>query len=264
MINIAIGITEPEPDRSFMLLVQGFLQAGRETIGEMSSTKKDIEISFLTDNNIKGFVRKLKARSNSKEPILPGEYQDSFEPNYRKQGDNPLQFIEEARYNGLIILDLSKIYKSIGLIKSLCKLLENCGYAILLLNPKHEKFNHIILKYDGSGASIFSIQAFSKLFPSEAKKANSATLISPLAFTRSQVAIEKQTIKRASEYYGALGFIKLPLNTFSDLFNYSLKNKADLLILTKPDLMEMLNVITKKEYSNLFKRNNLSVFVGIK
>src|SRR5680860_271369 len=143
MINIAIGITEPEPDRSFMQLVQQIIQAGRQSIGGLSCIKEDVEITFLTENNIKGFVRNLKARSNLKEPILPGEYYNSFGSNC-KQEDKSLQFFEEAQYNGFIVLDLSKIHKSIGLVKSLCKLLESSGYAILLLNPQHEKFNHII------------------------------------------------------------------------------------------------------------------------
>jgi hypothetical protein len=262
MFNIAIGFTEPEPDRGFIQLVLQIIQAGRQTVGELSCTKKDVEISFLTENNIKDFVRDLKSRSSVKEPVLTVGNCNSFGSDCSKQVAERIHLYEKARFNGFIVLDVSKINKNMGLVKSLSKLLESSGYAILLLNPRCEEFNHLILKYDGTGTSIFSIQAFSRLFPSEAKNAESVTLISPLAFKKSQVAIEKQFVKRTSIYYGALGFIKLPLNTVTDFFGYSLKNKADLLILSKPDLMELLDVVVKKGYNNLFKRNNISVFVG--
>jgi len=264
MITKTIGITEAEPDTGFMLLAQKILQAAQQNLGEMSCIGKDVKSAFLTGNNIKDFVENLNDRSNSNCPILTGENYDSFKKEFEKQKNSPIQFFGEDRFNGLIVLDLSKIHKNIVLVNSLCELLENKGYGILFLNPKQKSFMHIILKYDGTEASIFSIQAFSTLFPSVAKNADSATLISPLAFSRSQVAIEKQMIKRTTGCYGALGFIKLPLNTFTDFFGYSLKNKADLLILSKPDLVEMLQVITKKDFCSIFKREKISVFVGIK
>ena len=262
MFYIAIGFTEPEPDRGFIQLVHQIIENGRQTNNGVSCTKKHVEIAFLTENNINDFVRDLKARSFVKEPVATFESCNSCGSNCSKQADKLVHLYEDAEYNGFIVLDISKINKRIGLVKSLSQLLENSGYAVLLFNPKCTEFNHLILKYDGTGTSIFSIQAFSRLFPSEAKKAESATLISPLAFKKSQVALEKQFVKRTSIYYGALGFIKLPLNTVTDFFSYSSKNKADLLILSKPDLMEMLNVVTKKGFDNLLKRNNISVFVG--
>ena len=262
MFNIAIGFTGPEPDRGFIQLVHRIIQAGQQTMGELSCTKEDVEIAFLTENNIEDFVRKSKPGLLANGSAQAGRILNSS-GSYDQRIDKYVDFYEEEPgHVSLVVFDISKISKNIGPKKLLSRLLESSGFAILLLNPKCTEFNHLILKYDGTGTSIFSIQAFSELFPSEARNAESATLISPLAFKKSQVAIEKQFVKRTCLYYGALGFIKLPLNTVTNFFSYSSKNKADLLILSKPDLMEMLNVVTRKGFKNFFKRNNLSVFVG--
>ena len=262
MFHITIGSTEPEPDRGFIQHVQRVIQTGRETFRKLSSTNEGGAITHLTENNIKEFARNLKIRRLVKEPIPTAKSCYFCKSDCCKQAGNFVHQKEKTGNTGFIVSDIRKLNKNIKLVRLLSVQLEHSGCAILLLNPKCKEFKHLVLQYDGTEKSIFSIQAFSKLFPSEAKNAESATLISPLSFKKSQVAAEKQFIKNTAEHYGALGFIKLPLNTVADFLGYSSKNKADLLILSQPDLMELLDIVTQKSVNKFLKRNNISVFVG--
>lgn len=161
----------------------------------------------------------------------------------------------------LFIVDIGKIYKYARSIESLLKQITKKS-ALLLLNPKADGFPHIILKYDGTPVSSASILAFPQLFPAAVETAEKITLISPVTFKKSQIAIEKQFVKTATQYYRDLGFIKLPLNTVNDFFLYAEQNRINLLILSKHDLSDTIKLIGTKEFSEKLKKMELSVFIA--
>ncbi len=118
------------------------------------------------------------------------------------------------------------------------------------------------MKYDGTLVSSFSILRYPQLFPLQAMKAVSSTLISPKNFKKSKVAVEKHFVKKISSIYGALGFIKLPFYTLSDFLDYAIKNKAGVLILSAADLKPLTQLMLSDDSHTLNGRHGLSVFIA--
>lgn len=162
----------------------------------------------------------------------------------------------------LFVIDITKAHKYARRIKTLLKDLKDKKCAFLLLNPKSDGFQHIILKYDGTPVSSTSILAFPRLFPAAVEHAGRVTLISPSTFRKSQIAIEKQFVKTATQYYKDMGFIKLPLNNVRDFFDYAEKSHIDLLVLSKQDLNETMKIITTKAFNEQLKEQGLSIFMA--
>lgn len=254
MVNIAILFFGTKPDPDFVLLVQQFLREdqvldaeGKISIGQESRLKTFL----LTEKNIEEQLQE-KQEVNEKRTQVETT-QAACHPS------TPSETLYQAIADGtnLLIFNINTLKQKSRLLSPLLKILEESNCAILLLNPKLPAFKHIILKYDGTGASILS---FAQLFPEKARKAVSTALISPLVFKKYQIAAEKRFIKKATAYYGALGFIKLPLNSIRDLLQYAGRNKADLLIISRHDLKDLFKTLRSKDA--LLARRYPSVFIA--
>lgn len=257
MSNITIGFTEPVPDKKFIGLVQKIIAAEQD--GDLLGKEKQKKAATtLAEHDLK----------DTEHPINLGTsltIKNNYRPAYHYAlTNNSLLNIKEnpLKDTRFFIVDITKTFKHVQLIRSLAKTLKNTPSAFLLLDPRSEAFEHIVLKYDGTPASVSSILAFPKLFPTKAQSAEKVTLISPVNFKKSQIPTEKQFVKNAAYYYGVLGFIKLPLNTVKDFFNYAAKSHIDLLILPKQDLTETLKIVTSKHFHSMLKQQSLSIFIG--
>ena len=250
MSTITIGYADSKPNERLMKSVRKIIaeeQSGTPTPGfdpgNIPYSKSDLSL----------FNERLKS------PILTTSVDSASVYRYSIIGNEQEDLPADTN---LFVVDITKAYKHSRHIKALFKTISAKKCAFLLLNPKSDGFQHIILKYDGTPISSNSILAFPQLFPTAVEHAGRVTLISPSTFKKSQIAIEKQFVKTATQYYTDMGFIKLPLNSVRDFFEYAQKNTIDLLVLSKQDLSETMKIITTKAFNDQVKKQELSVFMA--
>lgn len=255
MSTITIGIADSKPTERFIKFVRKIIE--EEQSG--TATQSLEQGSFF---NPKQALSRLETRFKDPTPsasiaaasFTPAtDYQYSILENTQEDLPTDIQ---------VFVIDITKAHKHARNIKTLLRGLSSKKCAFLLLNPKSDGFQHIVLKYDGTPVSSASILAFPQLFPAAIEHAGRVTLISPSTFKKSQIATEKLFVKTATQCYRDMGFIKLPLNTVEDFFEYAEKNCIDLLILSKQDLTETLKLITTKEFNDRLKKHELSIFMA--
>ena len=250
MSTITIGFADSKPNERLIKFVRKIIAEEQSDTSTPSFERGHIpysnsELSMLND--------RFKDAILTTPIDTASVYQYSIVGN--KQEDLPAD-------TQLLIVDITQAYKHARHIKALLKDLRTTNCAFLLLNPKSNGFQHIILKYDGTPISSASILALPQLFPTAVEHAGRVTLISPSTFKKSQIAIEKQFVKTATQFYKDMGFIKLPLNTVEDFFEYAKQNCIDLLVLSKQDLNETMKVITTKAFHDQLKKQDLSIFMA--
>lgn len=258
MSNITIGFAAHEPDERFIEHVQHIIAAEKE-INFLGKSHQQVATAYLLNQGLKTgecYNNPYSLITIGKNNFLPAYHYAITNCSLLKLKENPLK---DTR---MFIIDITKTFKHVQLIRSFAKTLKATPSALLLLDSRCDALKHIVLKYDGTPASSSSILAFPQLFPKKATNAEKVTLVSPVTFKKSQIPVEKEFVKNAATHYNALGFIKLPLNSAKDFFTYATKNNVNLLILSKQDLTETLKIITSKPFHSQLKREPLSIFIG--
>lgn len=258
-ISITIGFTGSEPDQQFVQQAQMILKANEPATTQCRD--KRIQLVKLTEHNTEHFLKSLLPSSAGKNAHMEEEKNN----NARAGGticQNTFVAEEYDTTGEFLILDITSLYSDSGLANTLCEVLKTTPCTVLLMNSASRNFKNIILKYDGTDASILSILSFYSRFPVEAKDALSTTLISPQALKKSQLTLEKQFVHSISSHYDALGFIKLPFYTVKDFLGHSVKNNVDLLVLSRDDLDELQHIFSKNNYGSLLSVKTPSIFMN--
>lgn len=258
MSKITIGFVEHEPDEKFIAHVQNIIATEKE-INLLGKSHQQVAAAYLLNQGLRTgecYNSPYSLATIDKSNFLPAHHYALTNSSLLELKENPL------KNTRVVVIDITKTFKHVQLIRSFAKTLKTAPSALLLLDSRCDTLKHIVLKYDGTPASSSSILAFSQLFSRKAANAEKVTLISPVTFKKSQVSVEKEFVKNATTHYNALGFIKLPLNSAKDFFTYATKNNVNLLILSKQDLTETLKIITSKPFHSQLKRQTLSIFIG--
>lgn len=228
-----------------------------------------VQIKFIEPKPGKNFVRMVnKLVFINAHEILPEKTRNLQVPDVNTTVPNRMekvksdQAMEAPVQSDLIVVDIKKITKNPAAFKSDLENMSAGKQPFLLLNSGNKFFDHIVLKYDGTENSINSIKLFSTIFPEKARQAQYSSLISPIAFRRHQVMLEKKFVKRITSLYGEMGFIKLPLNSIKDFIEYAIKEKADLLILPQTDLSQLIKFVSSDEYQQC-SNHPLSFFTAV-
>lgn len=216
--NIIVGYNEAQPDDGFINKIRSLFE-GKNKVADNKVHPAKINIDLLRLSRLGVVGAGLSGVAPSEEEIARNSL-DSAD---------------------LLILDLSNLHFP-DLKDSLVPLLADSGCDLLFINSRGLTFERIILKYNGSVASSHSILSFCRAFPDHAQHAVNTALISPEAFTRQQIAREKQFVQKMASLYGGMGFIKLPFYSVTDFVSYALKTRADLLVLPQSDLNELLRL----------------------
>lgn len=228
-----------------------------------------VHIKFIEPKPEKSFVRMvnklvlLNSPVNLTEKLRSLQGTDDY-PTESNRGESvkTVKPIDTSVQPDLVVVDVRKVIKNPSTFQLNFENASAGKRPFLLLNAGNKLFDHIILKYDGTEDSINSIKLFSTIFREKAKQAKYSSLISPIAFRRNQVLLEKKFVKKVTPWYGEMGFIKLPFNSIKDFIEYAFKEKADLLILPQTDLGHLIKFIS----SDQFKQNGnhpLSFFIAV-
>lgn len=167
----------------------------------------------------------------------------------------------ESRFSDLILISSENFFNADGendKLEYIRDVVRHSECPVMILPEKAAFPESLILAYDGSENSVFSIKTFANQFPEFSK---TPTML-VYADTKNDIPSEDEMIELVTRHYQDLTITKLDINAHKDFSNWIKGRKGTVLITGALGRSSISDLLRKSFASDIIKEHEIPVYIA--